>query len=319
MHGLLRHLNADLLHNPVYLACRTSLPQIATIHDTFALQFPWLCKRLNRWHYQRRLPRTLRDCAGIITPTAFVRDCLLRYYTDNSLNEELRRKTSVIPWGIDDIFYQSDRAQATAMRAKYNLPEKYVLYVGRQEPKKNSAAVMKAFFAACCSSGAQHALVCVGPRGWGGNDLEGTAHRLAFSERLVRCGFVPREDLPGLYAGASLLLFPSYVEGFGLPVLEAMACGTPVIASSIPPFMETARGAAVLCPADDLAGMRIAIEQIISDPEFAQGLQSRGRDRAEQYRWDAHARLTLDCYRQIAGRKEYHFMQTVLSDTENPL
>ena len=129
-----------------------------------------------------------------------------------------------------------------------------VLFVGNREPKKNIEALIKVFYAAVQHSALPHKLVLVGKRGWGGVDrrVNQLVRELDFEDRVFRTEYVPQEALPYIYNLADALLFPSIIEGFGLPVLEAMACGTPVICSKDPALLETAGGAALSAGADDL-------------------------------------------------------------------
>lgn len=312
MHRLLIHHKVDLLHNPVYLSCRTIVPQVTSVHDVFALQYPMLCRRLNRWHYQFRLPHTFRFSQAIVTPTQAVCNSLLGLAQVKDYQEEVAKKIQPVHWGIDPAFYQVKDEDAQAVREKYQLPQKYILFAGRQEPKKNLQAIIKAFFAAVCSSGLDYHLACCGPDGWGKRSLVSEAEKLGFADRVHSCGFLPREDLPGLFCGAAALLFPSYAEGFGLPVMEAMAAGTPVICSNIPALKEIAGDAAVLCDPAGLPQMREALEKIMTDPAYAAQLQKKGASRAENFHWDTHVGQMLHVYEKVlAGSSQSYDFTSV--------
>ncbi len=308
----------DLLHCPAYVMPHWCLkPVVLTVHDVFALRNPELCTKANRTHFRRMMPKSLARARRIVVPSQWVRDEILawarevreqgedgrKFLARSDLLEEpeLVRKIQVIPWGVDARFRPvQDANQREEIALRHGLPPKYVLYVGRMEPKKNVRRVVEAYFAATASAGLPHRLVMAGPRGWG---VDGKIRRmiigLGLESKVVLPGFVPDRDLPAIYSMASCLLFPSRAEGFGLPVLEAMACGAPVVCADIPPLRELAGDAGILVGPDDLPGMRTALEKVLGQDEVARELTGKGLVRARKFSWQAHAQQTLSMYQAV--------------------
>jgi glycosyltransferase involved in cell wall biosynthesis len=292
-----------LLHCPVYV-CPTlaHVPAVVNVHDLFALRAPALCTRANRGHFGKMLPAALERARRIVVPTGWVRDEALDW---NARREEpladFEARLRVVPWGVDERFGPvMNRDPLEALRRRHGLPERYVLYVGRVEPKKNVRQVLEAFFAATAARSLPHGLVMAGPRGWGAErGVRRLIRNLALEPRVRRLGFVPDGEMPALYSGADALLFPSMAEGFGFPVLEAMACGTPVVATDIPPLREVAGGAAHLVPPGDLPALRLALETVLTDRMHAAELIHRGKARAATFTWRAHAEATVRLYREV--------------------
>jgi glycosyltransferase involved in cell wall biosynthesis len=188
-----------------------------------------------------------------------------------------------------------------AVRARRGLPERYVLSVGTIEPRKNLATAIAAFHAAAPRG---VALALVGPRGWKlaeaiGADLAAGAVRPG----IVVTGAVEDDELPALYAGASAFLFPSLYEGFGFPVLEAMACGTPVLSSDASSLAEVLGDAGVLLPPRDVAAWAEALRALLADPTRGRELGERGRRRAAEFTWERTARATRAVYEGLDARR----------------
>ena len=164
----------------------------------------------------------------------------------------------------------SDRARLDAARRRYELPPRFVLYVGTIEPRKNLPRLMQAF-AAARAQGMPHELVCVGPYGWSSRDLTGVVERLGIRRVVHFTGYVAGEDLPALYNLGEVFAFPSVYEGFGLPVVEAMACGTPVMTSNTSSLDEIASGAAETVDPYDIDALAAALGAARTRRRVAQG------------------------------------------------
>jgi len=295
----------DILHCPAYVMPHWCLkPTAITVHDMFALRQPHLCTVSNRSHFQRMLPKSLLRARRVLVPTAAVRDEIIAWNAEQEKRiPDLECKITVIPWGVDERFRPvEDEKQREALALRYGLPPKFVLFVGRPEPKKNLRRLVEAYFAAIMSRKLPHRLVLVGPRGWGvERGLRRLIEELDIENRVVRLDFVPDADLPAIYSSASALAFPSLAEGFGLPVLEAMACGTPVICSDIPALREVAGEAALLVKGDDLPALRLAFEEVLGREETALRLRAAGLARAALFNWQHHGSRTLEVYREVAA------------------
>ena len=287
----------DVFHGPGYvLPMWGGTASVVTVYDIIALTHPGLCTKANAAHYRRVLPRSVRRAELVIVPTAAVA---------NQVSEHLgisRGKICVVPCGIDARFAPASEKDVRSLRAEWKLPERFVLFVGNLEPKKNLTALVQAFFAAKMNKKLPHKLVLVGMPGWQYKPVLKEIEHLGMARDVIMPGYVPRELLPVLYSAAEMFAFPSLVEGFGLPPLEAMACGTPVIVSRDPALLETTGGAALDADASDLRSLREAIERLAERQELRQELAERGRRRAAEFNWMRAARETMDVYREALQR-----------------
>jgi len=285
----------DLLHAPAYTApVFAGTPFVLTVYDVIALKFPRLCKRLNVWHYRVALPLSVRRAARIIVPSertaADVRDML----------GAPANKIRVIPLGVSDAFRPvQERERLAELKRRYGLTERYVLFVGNLEPKKNLLALLEAFAEGRRSGRITHRLVLAGAKSWNTKPLVRAIreHRLAEAVTVLRA--VDDADMPLLYAGASVFVFPSIYEGFGLPPIEAMACGVPVIASSGGAVPEVVGDAALTVRECDPRHLRIAIEKVIANTFLRERLRQRGLARAKLFTWERTARATAEVYREV--------------------
>lgn len=301
----------DLLHCPAYVMPRMCMkPVVVNVHDVFALRMPLLCTRANRGHFRRLLPISLDRASRVIVPTNYVKDEILQWNTsrkDDILN--LAEKTRVIPWGVDARFQPiTDPQKREDLALKYGLPPKFILFVGRVEPKKNIPTLIQAYFAAVMTAQLPHRLVMVGPKGWGTDGkVRTTIHEHEITDRVCTPGFIPDIEMPTLYSMAEALIFPSYFEGFGLPVLEAMACGTPVIASETPALKEVAGEAALFIHPQNLPQLREAIENVLTNEPLRQKLIAAGKKRVAKFTWQAHAAATLEIYREVIAEDQARY------------
>jgi glycosyltransferase involved in cell wall biosynthesis len=261
-----RRRDGDVLHCPTYRGpLRSALPLVVTVHDLAVLRHPDAFNRWTRTYSPRVVPRVLAAARRIIAVSEFTR---------RELVELLRvpdEKIRVVPNGIDDEFTPEGPAA----------DGEYVLAVGTLEPRKNLPRLVEA----ARRSGVE--LRVVGARGWGGVEVGGNGVRWL--------GEVTDADLARLYRGARCVAYPSVYEGFGIPVLEAMACGAPVVTSRGTAMEEIADGAAVLVDPSDPAELAAGIERAAAERET---LVPRGLERARAFRWDAVARATVGVYRE---------------------
>jgi glycosyltransferase involved in cell wall biosynthesis len=214
-------------------------------------------------------------------------------------------RVRVIYLAADDIYQPVlDNHRLTAIRQKYGLPESYLLYLGGFDQRKNVLTLLKAF-----------ALLVKDPRAFLGiagrlpqkgsdffPDPRPIVQELGIEERVVFTGWVPEEDKPALYRGARALVFPSLYEGFGLPPLEALACGTPVIASNRGSLPEIVGDGGLLLEPDDVEGLAAAMQKLLNDDTLREDLREKGLAHAAKFSWEKTARETLAVYREVKGR-----------------
>ena len=286
----------DLLHGPTYaLPGALSKPAVVTIHDVIAFTHPLFCTPGSARVQLRVMPRSVKAARRIIVPSLATKEEVLR-----NIKGAAADAIDVIPWGVSDEFTPlADKTERERARLALGLPENYVLFVGNIEPKKNIPTLFQAFFAARMNRKLPHKLVLAGSMGWGMGGLEKLIRQHNARDIVYFTGYVPPAALRALYSLADIFAMPSVVEGFGMPVLEAMACGCPVVCSSDAALQEVCGSAARTVPYDGakpLQPLRQAIEELLSNSAQRNELIARGMERAKLFTWEKTARLTRACY-----------------------
>lgn len=278
--------DADVVHAPSLAVPPTGrVPLVVTVHDLAFLRYPDAFTRRGVRFHTRGLELARREAAAVVVPSRFVGEEL----ADQGFAPE---RVFVAPHGADAPPEADDRGDPTRRR-DLGVNEPYVLFVGTVEPRKGVPALLAAF-AGLRAGHPDLSLVVAGWRGWGrvdGLDAAG----------VVRTGPVGGEDLDALYRGAALLAYPSRYEGFGLPVLEAMARGCPVVTSAAASLPEVAGDAAVLVDPDDPDALAAGIESLLDDPDRRRDLADRGRRRALRFTWTACVEQHVAAYRAAVG------------------
>ena len=211
-------------------------------------------------------------------------------------------KISVVPAGIEPRFQPvRDAAVLADVRARYKLPEWFILMVGTIEPRKNLSRLITAYGQLRRQTGLPHTLVIAGKEGWLFQGIYEQVTREGLTEHVLFPGFVADADLPALYTLADVLAFPSLYEGFGLPPLEAMACGTPVVTSNNSSLPEAVGSAALLVNAEDTDGLTEALARVLGDAELRGRLTELGQAQAARFTWPEAARRLLEAYRLTAN------------------
>ena len=272
-----------------------SVSTVVTIHDMSLRLYP-RCHPVRRLLLNRPLMRVaMRQAASIVTVSHSTRRDLLR------LHGVPADRVSVVHEAASPAFRPiRDREQLDAVRRRYGLPDRFILYVGTIEPRKNLSRLMQAF-AEARAAGVPHQLVCVGPYGWSSRDLTGHIERLNLKSHVTFTGYLPFEDLPAIYNLGEFFVFPSVYEGFGLPVVEAMACGTPVITASTSSLGEIAGGAAETVDPLDIPALAASIRRLASDEEYRRDLSEKGLVRSRSFSWTQTAKDMIAVYQRAAG------------------
>ncbi len=267
---------------------------VFTLYDLVIVRHPETVSPMNRAYLRAILSLALRDADRIIAISEFTKQEAIEIYGTSS------ERIVVIPLGVHDDFAPASDAAMASVRERYALPGPYLLTVGTIEPRKNLPTLFRALRAL---ERMEHRLVVVGAPGWKRSMALAELDLVRAGDRVRFLGRVPEADLPALYSAASLLLFPSLYEGFGIPVLEAMACGTPVVCSNSASLPEVGGDAVHLVPPTDADAWAGAIERLLGDDRERSDLRARGLRRAACFRWSATARKTLNVYREVhAGR-----------------
>lgn len=295
---LLEHHGIDLLHSPHYsVPLNTRTARVVTIHDLSYILMPERHRRSRRWFFRYMIPRATRVADHVFCVSECTRRDLLDLYPYLAAE-----KISVVPLGVDPRLRQPVSAAArTEVQHKYKLANHFVLHVGTIEPRKNIGTAIDAL-RILRTVYPDVELVLVGQPGWESDTMFETIRHTAGVRHL---GHVPAADLPALYRAATALVMPSHYEGFGLPVLEAMALGTPVVSSGKGSLAEVGEDA-VLVPRDDTADAYAAsLGEIIESPALRAALRDRGQIQANKFSWTAAAVRTAAAYEQVltvAGR-----------------
>lgn len=293
----LARLRVDVVHSPVNVLPAARLRgHVVTVHDlsfvTYPEGFP-PAKRL----YQRWLTRlSARRASRVLTDSESTRRDLIAHF-----GAPPARVETVYP-GVTEAYRRPPDAQVRAVRQRAGLSRPYYLHVGTLQPRKNLPRLVEAFAAAKRRGRLPHALVLAGGKGWMYEELLRRVRELGLHDDVMFPGYVDVADLPAWYAGAEALVYPSLYEGFGFPVVEAMACGTPVVCSNVSSMPELAADAAVLVSPRDVQGLADALVRIAGDQELRRSLVERGRARAARFTWEATARGVQEAYRSVGAR-----------------
>jgi glycosyltransferase involved in cell wall biosynthesis len=291
----------ELFHSPDFVLppVSGSIPTLLTVHDLSFVHFPDTFPAQLVAYLNRVVPWSVGRATHVLADSAATRDDLQREWAVPA------EKITVLTSGVNPRFQPvADPDALTAMRLRYNLGSApFFLAVGTVQPRKNYPMLVRAFRGV--ADRLPHQLVIAGGRGWLVEGLLAEIEQQGLSDRVRLIGFVDDADLPALYSAATAFLFPSLYEGFGLPLLEAMACGTPVIssdASCLPEIVAAPGGDAGLLvdPADE-AGWTAAMSRVAGDETLRADLVRRGMERAATYGWDATARHLLTIYDRLLG------------------
>ena len=291
----LRRLGLDVLHSPDFIPPPSnSFHSVITVHDLSFLLYPhFLTEESARYYGQ--IDQAVRRADHIIAVSESTKQDTMQ------LLGVPERKISVIHEAANPIFRRMDVEEARRCLDKtYQLPDQFILFVSTLEPRKNITALLRAFYQLKDDYKLPHKLVLAGRKGWLFDDIFATVSSLNIDDDCIFLGHVPVEHLLYLYNTAELLVHPAFYEGFGLPPLEAMACGAPVVASNVSALPEIVGDAGLLIDPNDVEGLEVAIYRALTDEDLRAGLIERGLERAKQFSWDRAARETLDIYRQVA-------------------
>lgn len=288
---------AELYHATEHLLMPLRhVPTVLTVHDLIFRLFPQHHKRLNYWYLNAAMPLFCRRASAIIAVSQATKRDLVNFYGLDPA------KISVVHEAAAPHFAPAPPDQVAQVQARYRLPDCYLLHVGTIEPRKNLNRLLKVVYR-LRRAGEDIRVVIVGSKGWLYEDFFRQLEELALGDAVVMPGFVPDTDLPALYSGARLVVVPSHHEGFGLPVLEGMACGTPVACSDASSLPEVGGQAARYFDPTDVAAMADQILAIWRDESLRETMRQQGLARAAQFSWKRAADETLAVYTRVTGSK----------------
>ena len=286
--------SVDIFHSPDFvLPPLRGARGIITIHDLAFMRVPECADPGLRAYLSQVVPKSAQRCDHILADSTSTRQDIIE------LLGVPPERISVVPAGVEPRFLPvSDREELERVRRSYSLDEPFVLSLGTLEPRKNYVHLIEAHAQMRQAMPSAPRLLIAGGRGWLFEDILATAER--YGDMNVRLlGYVPDDDLPALYTQATLFAFPSLYEGFGLPPLEAMACGTPVVCSDRSSLPETVGDAALMVDAEDTSALATAMQRLLEDSQLRADMIRKGLAQAGRFTWDKSARKLLAAYREV--------------------
>lgn len=298
---LLWRNRASLLHNPAYVSpLLTPCPSVVTIHDLHVMTHPQFCQKRNRLYFNLMIPQSVRKAAAIIVFSRYTKQTVLNRFP------QVADRIHVIPPGLSQEFHRyTDFASLLRIRQKYGLPPSFLLFVGDMTSRKNIKGLLSAFVIVQGERPDLHLVLA------GANTPEVLASIDRFARqhdirhRVQSIGYVNQTDLPILYSLAQAFVFPSHDEGFGLPPLEAMACGCPVVCSG-GAALDICGKAAVPCEPSDHTSIATAVSALLDHPDIRREKVDAGYKKAALFSWKKAALATEKVYRETLQRRAFH-------------
>jgi glycosyltransferase involved in cell wall biosynthesis len=293
----LRRRPVDLLHVQYTAPPLVPCPVVATIHDLAFEHLPETFKRRSWMQMRLTVRHTAKTAAHIITSSDFSRQDISETYRIS------RDRITVTPFAAPSSFAPASEPEIQRVRNAYGIDGEYVLAVGSIQPRKNLVRLMAAYSSLRRRRPQDKLpqLVLVGKCAWLYDDTLRTIDELELQRSVILTGYVSESDLPALYSGALCFVYPSYFEGFGLPPLEAMKCGAPVIVGNKTSLPEVVGDAGVMVDPFDVEAISAAIERVVSDASLRATLRAKGLEHAKCFDWRETARQTLAVYKKVLG------------------
>jgi len=286
----LKRLKPDVCFYPDHIVAfrPKGLTSVLTVYDLSFLRYGHFFRKARRIYKAEALKRSLFLADAVICVSQFTRSELENFFPD------LKEKLYLVRGGVGEEFTPSvDRELVEAVRSRHNLSGPFILSVGTLEPRKNLVRLVEAFALLKKRPRLVHRLAIVGPRGWLYRDLFRKVESLNLKDEVLFTGYVENRELAALYNAADLFVYPSIYEGFGLPPLEAMACGIPVVTSKTSSLPEIVGDAAVMVDPYDIGALAEAMNAVLSRAELRNELREKGLSRSRIFRWERAARETL--------------------------
>ncbi|MGB2130683.1 MAG: glycosyltransferase family 4 protein [Marinobacterium sp.] len=281
-----RSLEGYCYWEPSFVLMPFNGPSVATIHDLSHLHHPEFHPAYRVKALNQQLPHTYAQVTRLNAVSAFTREMLQQ--------EGVSAPIDIVSPGVDNSFFSVTDEQRVNCRRQLGLPDQYLLSVATLEPRKNLERVIAAFTALPESIRQQFPLVLAGARGWHSETIEAAIHKLAAKGQAFRLGYVDQTHIPALYANASLSIYVSHYEGFGMPIAESMAAGTAVLTADRTSMPEVAGGHALLANPESIESIRRQLGRLLSDADLRDSLASAGQTHADRFRWQLSAQHLVD-------------------------
>ncbi|MGB4098869.1 MAG: glycosyltransferase family 1 protein [bacterium] len=299
---IIKNRRIDLYFSPAFYVIQMAghIKQVVLIHDLAAFDQSHSLKRSFRTYLKQMIFSALRNATHITTPSEFIRAGLVE------MRPDLADRIDAVHLGVNPVFRHYDDAKAEALRRYYCLPARFILSVATVEPRKNLLNLLDAYAIYSKRASAPLQLIIVGGDGYRSKDIHRRAEQSDISTGTRFLGYIPDNELALLLGMADCMVFPSLYEGFGLPVIEAMAAGCPVITSTRASLPEVAGGAALLVDPEDVSQIEKALRQMTSDSALRKKLSIEGKKRAEKMTWSVTAGKYIRIFQKTveAGEKE---------------
>lgn len=293
----IKRYRIGILHSPHYIIPLLNFgwKSVVTIHDMTFFLYPGVHTFSKKLFFRWMISYSIKKADMVICVSESTKRDMMKLL--NAPNGKL----ITVPEAADDIYMPVNNLKSTEeIKQKYRITGKFILYVGVLEPRKNISALIKAF-SQLLDKGFNYQLVIAGKKGWDYNQIFEMVKNLKLEDKIIFTGYVPSEDLLFLYNAAKLFVYPSLYEGFGIPVLEAMCCGTPVITSNISSMPEVAGEGAILINPHSIEELRDAMIQCLSNKELSDELRKKGLERAKKFSWEKTARQTIRVFRNVVN------------------
>jgi glycosyltransferase involved in cell wall biosynthesis len=267
--------------------------KVLTVHDLSFLRVPECAHPVLRDYLLRVVPRSVRKADLILADSACTRQDVI------DLLDIAPERVQVVYPGVEPHFRPVEGQALLALREHYHLERPYILGVSTLEPRKNFTGLVEAFAFLRSRRDLPHELVIAGGKGWLYEPIFARVRELGLTDQVRFLGHVPDNDLPGLYSASACFAYPSFYEGFGIPVLEAMACGAPVVVSGTSSLPEAAGSAALLVDPYDVESLVDGLERVLFDQELRADLRAAGFAQVRQFTWERAGRALLDAYHAL--------------------
>lgn len=268
---------------------------VVTVHDMVYRAYPETVRSRTRHMLDLGLAQSMKRADRIVTDSEFSKAEIIRYYP------QFAEKIRVVPCGVDRNRFHPERdpAKIRAVRKKHGIGDAYFLYLGTLEPRKNLVNLIEAYAAYARNFDAPAQLVLAGGKGWLYDAIFARVTELGLADKVIFTQYIEESDLCALMSGALAFTFPSLYEGFGMPPLEAMACGTPVLVSDAASLPEVTGESAVIVKAEDIASITAGLARLHEDAALRERLSAEGLERAEHFSWEHSADLLYQTYQEV--------------------
>ncbi|VVB55591.1 D-inositol-3-phosphate glycosyltransferase [uncultured archaeon] len=292
---ILQKKKIDIVHDTYHFGpflFPAKYKKIVTVHDITPIILSGYHQKLSIAYHKIIMYLILKHVDKIITVSNNTKTDLIKCFSIPG------DKIKVIYLAADKIYYRRTNDEIIPIKKKYGLNSKIILYIGTLEPRKNVVGLIKSFHI-LKNLGLEHKLVIVGRKGWGYIEIFECVKKLNLQKDVIFLGYVPTEDLPAMYSMSDLFVYPSFYEGFGLPPLEAMACGCPVIASNTSSLPEVVGDAGIMIDPYNIDELSEAMYSVLINEMDRKDMIKKGLERAEMFSWKKTAEETLEVYEEV--------------------